>query len=140
MGKMYIFSEVRGTVLLKGSPVQGAKVQREFHWTWSKEGGSDETVTDAKGEFSFPEIMRRSLSAMFILHQPVIQQHISITYGGKRYSAWEYTKMDYNRQSETLSMYAKYSPIITMTCQLDKEPERKALGPAKDIFGICEIR
>lgn len=140
MGKMYLFSEVRGTVLHNGVPVKGAIVQREYHWTWGKEDGKDETVTNERGEFAFPEITRRSLSATFILHQPVVRQHIRITQDGKSYIAWTYTKMDYDKSSETLSMYAKYSPVITIVCSLDKEPERKVLGPAKDIFGVCEIK
>ena len=39
MGKMCLFSEVQGTVLLNNQPVPGAVVEREFRWSWKDETG-----------------------------------------------------------------------------------------------------
>jgi hypothetical protein len=140
MGKVYLFSEVRGRVLLGGAPVTGATVSREFHWSWGNEKKSDSLVTNDKGEFRFPEITRRSLSASLFPHQPVIQQYIEITHEGKKYIAWSHAKMNYDQNSETKSTYAHYNPVITIDCSLDKKTERKELSPASEVFGICDIK
>jgi hypothetical protein len=140
MGKVYLFSEVRGRVLAGGAPVAGAAVHREYHWSWGKEKKSDTAVTNEEGEFRFPEITGRSLSATIVPHQPVIQQHIWITYSGKDYIAWTFTRMNYEKNSETKSMYAHYNPIITIDCSLDKPSGLKVLSPSSEVFGICEIK
>ena len=129
MGKMVLFSAVRGTVLLQGQAVAGAVVEREFEWAWKSESGRDSTRTDGNGQFSLPAITRSSFLGSLLPHEPVVRQVISIDHGGKRYKAWATFKRDYDDNGELDG-----KPIV-MTCRLEAEPQRRG-----EIFGICELQ
>jgi len=49
MGKMCLFSAVKGVVLDHGKPVEGATIERSYKWMWNDQVGVDKTVTDAQG-------------------------------------------------------------------------------------------
>jgi hypothetical protein len=68
MGKMYLFSEVRGVVVKKGVPVAGAVVEQEFRWAWKDEVGLEQAKTDSEGKFSFPAVIKRSISGSLLPH------------------------------------------------------------------------
>lgn len=129
MGKMYLFSNVRGLVQYKGQPVPGAIVQQEFRWAWKGEVGREEVKTDAKGEFSFPVITRTSFFGSLLPHEPMIQQTILIKHGGQTYKAWMFDKGDYASDSELNG-----KPIF-LFCDLDSQPSHKG-----SVYGICELR
>lgn len=129
MGKMVLFSAVRGQVLLEGKPVGGATVEREFEWAWKSEKGRDTTRTDADGRFSMAAITRSSFLGSLLPHEPVVRQVITIDHGGRRYKAWATHKRDYDENGELDGR-----PIV-MTCRLEAEPQRRG-----EIFGICELQ
>lgn len=129
MGKMVLFSGVKGQVLLNGKPVGGAAVEREFEWAWKSEKGRDTTLTDADGRFSMAPITRSSFLGSLLPHEPVVRQVITIDHGGKRYKAWATFKRDYDENGELDG-----KPIV-MTCRLDTEPQRRG-----EVFGICELQ
>ncbi|MFG6489651.1 DUF6795 domain-containing protein [Roseateles sp. BYS78W] len=127
MAKMVLWSAMKGRVLLKGQPAAGAVLVRNYSWHWKNEKGSDRTVANAAGEFSFPAIEGRSLLG-FLPHEPVIEQVMTIEYQGKSYDAWAYFKRDYNHNDETNGR------PINITCRLEAE-----LAAHGDITSICEF-
>lgn len=129
MGKVCVFSAVQGVVLSQNQPVAGAVINRKFIWTWGKETGVDEAVTDANGEFRLPAIFRSSLLGSFLPHQPFIEQTLLILHQGKEYKAWMFDKMNYEENGEL------QGKPISLVCRLENEPSRKG-----EIYGICDIR
>jgi len=92
--RIYIFSEVDGTVLMEGKPVSGAKVTRTADY--KDKIHTDTVVTDDQGRFHFDDIYTHSLR----LSETVIFQKIIIEYDGKDYLAWELTKRNEQRFGE----------------------------------------
>ena len=127
MAKMVLWSAMKGRVLMNGQPAAGAVLVRNYSWHWKNEKGSDQTVTDAAGEFSFPAIEGRAWLG-FLPHEPVIEQVMTIEYQGKSYDAWAYFKRDYNHNDEN-----KGQPI-KVTCRLEKP---RALHGG--VSGLCEF-
>jgi hypothetical protein len=128
MGKMVIWSAMKGRVLMNGQPAAGAVLKRDFNWGWKDENGSDQTTANATGEFSFPSIIRTSLLGSLLPHEPVIRQVITVTYKGMSYNAWAYYKRDYDDNSENGGR------PINVTCRL--EAERDEHGK---VMGLCEF-
>lgn len=128
MGKMVIFSAVRGQVLLNGAPVVGATVVREFDWAWKSEKGRDTALTDGQGRFAMDTITRSSFLGSLLPHEPVVRQTITIEHAGKRYMAWATYKHDYDENGEL------DGKPINVTCRLDAEPQRRG-----EVFGLCEL-
>ena len=136
MGKMCMFSAVQGVVTEHGKPVPGAVIKRSFFWHWKSERGSDQTVTDAQGHFELPAIWRSSLFGSLLPHEPVVEQQISIEYGGKSYVAWSFMKGSYQEDDEI------FGRSIELRCPLESEPIKHRLKEnyiEHDIFGICEL-
>jgi len=128
MGKMVLFSAVRGKVVQDGRPVQGAVVEREFKWAWKDETGRDNATTDANGEFSFSPVVRSSFFGSLLPHEPMVRQTILIRHGGQTYKAWMFDKGNYTDNGEL-----KGRPIV-MTCRLETQPQRRG-----EVFGICDL-
>lgn len=124
----YLFSEVKGAVFLNGKPVKGAEVEQEYNWHWKKEKKSSVTKTDEQGNFHFPTVTGKSMTAGLLPHEPVIVQYLRIRYEGKEYQGWFHTKHNYDDLGEL-----KGRPI-RLKCELTDEP-----GPHPEIesFGIC---
>lgn len=132
MGKMYLFSAVRGTVVQKGKPVEGAVVEREYFWHLKDQQVVEEVKTNAKGEFEFPEATGSSFLGSFLPHEPNVRQTIQIKLGGQTYMAWAYYKSNYDRFSEL------GGKPISLVCDLDAKPSHK--GPNNKVYGICELQ
>ena len=128
MAKMVIWSAMKGRVLMNGQPAAGAVLKRNFFWHWKSENGSDETKTNAAGEFALPAIERSSFLGGLLPHEPVVEQAIVIEYQGKSYKAWGYYKHDYDHDGENRGR------PIDVTCRLDAE--RAMHG---DVMGLCEF-
>lgn len=128
MGKMVLFSEVNGKVLLDGKPVPGAAVEREAVWTWKKETLRDGTTANANGEFNLPAMTGSSFLGGLLPHEPVVRQTMTIKHGGRRYEAWLHVKHDYDTNGEL------DGKPIRMVCRLESAPQRRGR-----IYGICEV-
>ena len=129
MGKMCLFSAVRGVVLDHGKPVAGARIERSYKWAWKDQAGADETTTDAQGVFTLPAIWGRSLLGSILPHEPFVEQTILIQYGGATYNAWMLDKRDYDENGELDGR------PISLLCKLEAEPVHHGR-----VFGICELQ
>ncbi|SDH22366.1 hypothetical protein SAMN05216588_103239 [Pseudomonas flavescens] len=128
---LYLFSEIEGTVLLGGQPVEGVEVEQEYHWHWKNEHRKNSVKSDANGRFHFPAVTGKSLTAGLMPHEPVIGQRITLRYQGKEHKGWVFTKHNYDDQGEV-----KGRPL-TFTCELNSEP---VAHPETETFGICVLR
>src|SRR5690554_3586554 len=57
--KLYLMSEISGTITLNGEPAVGAKLKRIVSKAYSRSEFTDETVTDANGYFTMPAVTQR---------------------------------------------------------------------------------
>ena len=127
MGRMCLFSAVKGVVLDHGVPVEGATIERSYDWGWKNQSGSDNTLTGENGEFALPAIWGWSILGSLLPHEPFVTQTILITHGGKSYKGWLMDKRGYEENDELDGR------PISVTCRLDTEPARHG-----KVFGICE--
>lgn len=127
MGKMCLFSAVKGVVLEHGKPVAGATIERSYKWMWNDKTGNDTATTDATGAFSLPVIWGHSLFGGLLPHEPFVRQTILINYAGKSYQAWLFNKRGYAENDELNGR------PISLVCRLESEPARHG-----EVFGICE--
>lgn len=127
MGKMCLFSAVKGVVLDHGKPVEGAKIERSYKWMWKDQTGGDSAVTDVQGAFSLPAIWGSSFMGSLLPHEPLVRQTILIKVGDTSYDAWLFNKGEYAENGEL-----KGRPI-SLVCRLEAEPARHG-----EVFGICE--
>lgn len=126
--RLVLFSEVHGTVLKEGKPVEGAELTQTVVWSDNKdEIPAQHAVTDAQGAFSFPIIERKAGLLRIVPHQPVMLQKIIISYQGTEYTAWRHTKDSYDHNSE---MDGK---PINLVCELTREPDFEGTH-----YGICK--
>ncbi len=132
MGKMHLFSAVRGVVLLKGKPVAGALVEQDYFWHWKDQRGVAVVKTDASGNFQFPQVTGASFMGSILPHEPVVEQTIRITYEGQDYMAWSHERGNYSANGELAGR------SISLLCDLDRAPFYK--GPRDSVYGICELR
>ncbi len=128
MAKMCLFSEVEGTVLEQGMPVEGASIEREYRWSWKDETGKDSAVTDGSGTFRLPGVFRSSLLGSFLPHEPLIVQTILIRHAGKIYKAWLYDKRNYRENGEL------DGKRIKLNCHLEAPLKR-----SNNVYGICDL-
>jgi hypothetical protein len=92
-----VFSAMKGIITLQGKPVAGAKIVRKVAWK-DEAGESEETTTNANGEFEFA-VMNRSLRQV-LPAQFVATQEINVHYDGKDYLIWTMGKMDKSEYGE----------------------------------------
>jgi hypothetical protein len=129
--KKILFSNVRGVVLIRGTPVKDALVTRWFEFGFTEESKTDTATTNGNGEFAFPEISRISLLASIAPAQPDVPQKISITHGGKEYMAWLFTKKNYDANGEL-----RGKPI-ELVCELTNE---RIYDETTRVSGICRLK
>lgn len=125
--RLVLFSEVHGTVLKDGVPVEGAQVRQEVVWSDDKnEIPARETASDGSGRFSFAAVERNAGALRAVPHQPVILQKLIIRYDGVDYPAWRHTKDSYEENSE---LGGKRMDLV---CELTREPDFEGTH-----YGIC---
>lgn len=126
--RLVLFSEVHGTVLKDGKPVEGAELIEKVVWSDNEnEIPPQRAVTDAKGVFSFPAIERKAGLLRLIPAQPTIQQTITIKYQGVEYTAWLHGKGSYNANTEL------DGKPINLVCELTRHPDYEGKH-----YGICK--
>jgi len=134
MGKLYLFSEVEGVVVIDGKPVSGATIERDYVWGWNDQRDGDKAVTDAGGAFRMPALTGSSFFASWLPHEPAIQQKLIIRVGDKSYEGWTSTKPNYTANGELDGKPLK------LRCDLNAEPKRTSIGGFnRGFFGICQL-
>lgn len=127
---LYMFSEVKGTVLLDGKPVAGAKIEQQYIWLWDQKTRTFSTTTDAQGHFSFPDRVEKSFFATVIPTGQKINQTIKIVHDNNEYDGWLHDKDNYTRQSES------GGSSFNLVCEITNPPEGH---PASKSYGICVL-
>lgn len=129
--KMVLSSEVQGQLMLGGLPLADAVIERELRWSWKSETIVDQVKSDSAGMFGLPQVLRTSLSAGLLPHQPNIRQTITAIHEGKKYNLWMHDKGDYKDLSEF------NGKKVTLNCSVEKESVR---NEEFNSFGICEFK
>ncbi|GLQ97848.1 DUF6795 domain-containing protein [Dyella mobilis] len=125
--QLVLFSEVHGTVLINGRPVQGAELVETAAWSGNKRA-LQRTVTDENGAFSLPAMKHRAGLRRLITAQPTVLQDILINYQGVQYVAWQYAKFSYDANGELDGR------PINLLCELTNPPTI-----AGSLYGICKL-
>lgn len=114
-----LFSTVKGQLLQQGKPLEGAKVERTYHFTWANKDYKDETYTDEQGRFYFSESVKWMLLGHVLPHEPVIPQKITVFQQGGAHPVdiWLKTKRNYRTMGELsgLDKYIALSSTEQMT-------------------------
>lgn len=127
IGKVCLFSETHGEVVLNGKPVSNAKVIRSI--IWQHETIEDEISTKQDGSFHFAPKFSNTISK-FLPGETVISQEIKIYHESKEYEAWITTKRDYEENSEL------NGKPLNLVCDLADESTSKEVG-VRVVLGIC---
>jgi hypothetical protein len=138
MFKVCLFSPVKGKVVLKGQPIAGAVIERSCKWNWKKTEQTDQTTTDANGEFSMPGIYSWMGVVQLVPHEPVIHQKIEIKHDGKTYGAWYSYKGDYDEFGELDGVLGGKS--IDLLCELEQKSKNHSYDTGGEYGGIGELR
>lgn len=126
--RLVLFSEVHGTVLKDGKPVQGAELIQTVVWSENEsEVPPQRAVTDGKGAFSFPAIERKAGLRRMIPSQPMMLQKIVIHYQGVEYIAWRHGKDSYDANAEL------DGKPFNLICELTRPPSHEGTH-----YGICK--
>ncbi|GLQ97847.1 DUF6795 domain-containing protein [Dyella mobilis] len=125
--RLVLISEVHGTVLMNGMPVQGAVLVEKAVWSGNK-SAPQRTVTDENGAFSLPAMKHRAGLRRLITAQPNVSQEILINYQGVQYIAWNYPKFNYEANGELDGR------PINLLCELTNPPTTDG-----SLYGICKL-
>ncbi|MGY6587018.1 MAG: DUF6795 domain-containing protein [Wenzhouxiangella sp.] len=119
---MVLMSEMEGKLVdASGEPVAGVRLVRTWDWAWRNRQGSDETVTDAEGQFHFPMVTGRSRTARILPHEPSIRQTITAHHAGGETEIWLAIKRNYEENSELAGRPLRVVCGLTATPDADKE-------------------
>ncbi len=122
-----MFSEVNGTVLLDGKPVEGAELfQKAERSADERKNRTQTAITNKDGVFRLPAIDRRMGLRAWIPMQPAVHQTIVIRYRGVEYEGWMHVKLSYEANTELDGR------PLNLVCELTGEPEREGTH-----YGIC---
>lgn len=97
-----LFSEVRGTVLMHGKPVEGAEVIETARISANDaKNRVQRAVTGADGTFHFPAIVKPLGWLWRVLPgQPVANQSIVIRFQGVDHAGWKHGKLTFEANTE----------------------------------------
>ncbi len=111
-----IFSEVKGFITQGGKRAANISIERSYYWHWKGVRQTETVTTNEKGEFFFPAIKGKSLSASLIRHDACINQEISIyTSNTNKYKVWEHIKNNYDNNGELAG------DTINISCELNSK-------------------
>jgi len=113
---LVLFSEVHGTVLNNGKPVEGAELVQKVVWS-DNDNLDQHALSDRSGAFRFSPIERRAGLLRLIPAQPIMLQSTTIRYQGVEYEAWRHSKGSYNANTEL------DGKPIWLACELTQKPD-----------------
>jgi len=127
IGKICLFSEVNGQVLLNGKPLANTIVKQQY--IWGQKPVERMVKTDAEGNFKFDAVFVRSL-AKYMPVEAVIQQEIIIENNKEEYKGWSSVKRNFDENGELAGRE------INILCELTNEFRSEEIG-LNLIQGIC---
>jgi hypothetical protein len=86
--KTCVFSAVKARLMMSGAPLEGVTVIRRWEWHELRE---ETTVTDARGNFSFPAAFESSITRMLPM-ELVVAQGLYVKVGGEEKKFWSNSK------------------------------------------------
>src|SRR5690554_6681839 len=129
--KLYLMSEISGTITLNGEPAAGAKLKRIVSKAYSRSELTDEAVTDANGYFTMPAVTQRTFVQKIFPMEFVVPSVIFVTYQGQEYKVWSSTKREPEKNSEN-----RGKPLVVQ-CELSAD--ERVLGVNSSPFiTICD--
>jgi len=139
--KIYVFSEMNGTVLDNGKPVEGAILKRRGDH-YNDKVYEDTTSTDKEGKFHFAAISTWSLRPL--MWETVIKQDIMIYHDGKEHIGWSAFKQNTHQRGELVDEEDKNATPINCVFHLDQDDSKKqkielSEYSYRSIRGLCEI-
>lgn len=114
-GEVYLFSAVKGTISLKGEPLEGIKLTRVYPKIGKSEDVTETIYTNEDGSFHFEEVRGKLGIMRFLPHEAVIHQYIKAEYLGKEYIVWYACKRNYEPLGEF--KYYKKEPVLSPQMQ-----------------------
>ena len=136
--KLYLMSEISGTITLNGQPATGAKLKRIVSKAYSRSELTDETVTDANGYFSMPAVTQRKFVQKIFPMEFVGTAELYVSYQNIEYRVLALTKMnsDKNKENggkpwvveceltEALQSFSSHDVWFTTSCNWDAEVDQ----------------
>jgi len=129
--KLYLMSEISGTITLNGEPAAGAKLKRIVSKAYSRSELTDEAVTDANGYFTMPAVTQRKFIQKIFPMEFVVPSEIYVTYQDKEYFIWTSTKREPEKNTEN-----RGKPLVVQ-CELSAD-ERVFGVNSSPFITICD--
>ena len=109
-------SPVQGVIQIHGKPLPGLKITRTLiSGGFKGRRHTDSTTTNANGKFELPEVSNRTFLRPDLLSPyPRVDQEFLLTYEGKDYGIWEFTKENFELGGEV----NEPDKVIHMMCDL----------------------
>ena len=126
-GTHTLFSEVVGTVVVNGEPIEGAVVKQNVS-RGHREAFTQTTETGPDGSFQFDEVSSSKKLLDFLPGEMVVQQEIEIIHDDQMFQGWIFTKRDGLTGSESDGERFK------LVCDIAREPDFDG-----KYFGICRL-
>jgi len=126
LGKVCLFSNISGVILIDGKPVKNAKLVRTVDLSGKE---IDEARTDENGHFEMPAVFARTITK-YLPQEFSSYQEIVVHYNNTAYRIWSAVK----RKPEE-NIEARGKPLI-IKCELNSEETMIKVNNSP-IFSLC---
>ncbi len=126
LGKVCLFSNISGVILIDGKPVENARLVRTVDLSGKE---TDEVITNAQGEFEMPAVFVRTITK-YLPQEFSSSQEIVVHYKNKEYRIWSAVK---RKPEENIESRGK--PLV-VRCELNSEETMIKVNNSP-IFSLC---
>lgn len=126
LGKVCLFSNISGVILMDGKPVVNARLVRTVDLSGKE---TDEAQTDNQGHFEMPAVFVRTITK-FLPQEFSSSQEIIVHYQNKEYRMWSGVKRKPEENTES-----RGKPLI-VKCELNSEETMIKVNNSP-IFSLC---
>ncbi|WP_045825405.1 DUF6795 domain-containing protein [Teredinibacter turnerae] len=124
-------TDISGVVTKNGNPVEGAEIIFQANSHWYGMWGEKVIVTNEDGEFEIPQW--KKVRPLVLVHQPVIEQNITIRLNDKTYEAWSYTRTSYSDSLDGANG-------INLFCELESDSTMQEVDRYRTAKGLCRAK
>lgn len=100
INKVVLLSEVKWVVTLNWIAIENAEIESECLWWWNNKKYNEKTTSNKDWSFLLNKTLISAWVSLFLPHEPLIKQTITVKYNEKEYIAWAFDKWDYTNNSE----------------------------------------